>query len=79
MADQAAKEAVTQRSPTVGPESIFKVLLAPELPPSPRYTKEEEKWALNEGAIKEKEGLVEAPRPKTLCPQQYNTPADKTT
>ena len=39
MADQAAKEAVTQPSPTVGLESIFKVVLAPELPPSPKYTR----------------------------------------
>ena len=47
LADQAAKEAVTQLSPTMGLESIFKVVLAPELPPSPRYTKEEDQWALN--------------------------------
>ena len=54
--DQAAKEAATHPSPTVGPESILKVLLALELPPSLRYTKEEDQWALNEGGIKEKEG-----------------------
>ena len=42
LADQEAKEAVTQPSPTVGPESIFKVHLKPELPLSPRYTKEED-------------------------------------
>ena len=30
LADQAAKEAVTQPNPTVGPESTFKVFLAPE-------------------------------------------------
>ena len=45
LADQAAKEVATQTSPTVGPKSIFKVLLAPELPPSLRYTKEEDQWA----------------------------------
>ena len=56
LADQAGKEAATQPSPTVGPESIFKILLAPELPPSLRYTKKEDQWALNEGGIKEKEG-----------------------
>ena len=59
LADQAAKELAaqpTQLSPTVGPEPISKVLLAPELPPSPRYTKKEHQWALNEGGIKEKEG-----------------------
>ena len=61
LADQAAKEAVTQLSPTMGLESIFKVVLAPELPPSMRYTKKEDQWALNEGGIKRKGGLVEAP------------------
>ena len=60
-ADQAAKEAATLLSPTVSPESIFKVLLTPELPPSPRYTKEEDQWALNEGGIKEKEGWWKLP------------------
>jgi len=52
LADQAAKEVVTQPSPTVGPKSIFKVLLAPELP----LSKEEDQWALNKEEIKEKEG-----------------------
>ena len=51
LADQTAKEAVTQPSPTVGPKSIFNVHLAPELPPSPRDTKEEDQWALNKGEI----------------------------
>ena len=60
LADQAAKEAATQPIPRVGPRSIFKVLLAPELPPSPRYTKEDQ-WALNEGGIKEKEGWWKLP------------------
>ena len=54
LADQRAKEAATQPSPTVGPKSIFNVLLAPKLPPSRRYTKEEDQWALNEGGIKKK-------------------------
>ena len=35
---------------------MFTVLMAPELPPSPRYTKEEDQRALNEGGIREKEG-----------------------
>ena len=68
MADQAAKEAVTQPSPTVGPESIFKVVLAPELPPSLRYTKEEDQWALNEGGIKEKEGWWKPPDQRLFVP-----------
>ena len=38
-ADQAVREAATQPIPKVDPEATFKVLLAPELPPSPRYTK----------------------------------------
>ena len=68
MADQAAKEAATQPSPTVGPEAIFKVLLTPELPPSPRYTKEEDQWALNEGRIKEKEGWRKLPDQRLFVP-----------
>ena len=54
LADQAAKEAATQPSPTVGPESVFKVLLASELPLSLRCNKEKYQWALNEGGIKER-------------------------
>ena len=68
LADQEAKEAVTQPSPTVGPESIFKVVLAPELPPSLRYTKEEDQWALNEGGIKEKEGWWKPPDQRLFVP-----------
>ena len=59
----------------MGPESIFKVLLAPELPPSPGYTKEEDQWSLNEGGIKEKEGC-QAPKPRTavqLVKQHHDT------
>ena len=78
LADQGAKEVATQPSPTVGPESIFKILLAPELPPSLRYTKKEDQWALNEGGIKEKEGC-QAPKPRTLCPQQSCSSVGKTT
>ena len=61
LADQAAKEVATQRSPTVGPEYMFMVLMAPELPLSPRYTKEEDQWAVNDGRIKEKEGCWRLP------------------
>ena len=67
LADQAAKEAVTQLSPTVGLESIFKVVLAQELSPSPRYTKEDQ-WALNEGGIKEKEGWRKLPDQRLFVP-----------
>ena len=67
MADQAAKEAATQPSPTVGPESIFKVVLVPELPPSLRYTKKDQ-WALNEGRIKEKEGWRKLPDQRLFVP-----------
>ena len=54
-------KSVTVASTTVGLGSIFKVLLAAELPPSPRYTKKEDQWALNEGGIKEKEGWWKLP------------------
>ena len=56
LANQIAKKAATQPSPTVGHEPISKVLLAPELPPSLRYTKEEDQWALDVGGTKGKEG-----------------------
>ena len=68
MADQRAKEAATQPSPTVGPKSIFNVLLAPKLAPSRRYTKEEDQWALNEGGIKEKEGWWKLPDQRLFVP-----------
>ena len=68
MADQAGKEAATQPSPTVGPESIFKVFLTQELPLSLRYTKEEDQWALNKGEIKEKEGWWKLPEQRLFVP-----------
>ena len=64
LADQAAKDVVTQPSPTVGPKSIFKVLLAPELP----LSKEEDQWALNKEEIKEKEGWWKLPEQRLFVP-----------
>ena len=59
---------MTQLNPTVGPESIFKVFLSPELPPSPGYTKEEDQWALNEGGIQAKEGCWKLPDQRLFVP-----------
>ena len=67
LADQVAKKAATKPSPTVGPESIFKVVLVPELPPSLRYTKKDQ-WALNEEGIKEKEGWCRLPDQRLFVP-----------
>ena len=67
-ADQAAKEVETQPSPTVCPESISKVLSAQELPPSPRYTKEEDQWALDEGGTKGREGWWKLPDQRLFGP-----------
>ena len=61
----------------MGPESIFKVLLAPELPPSLRYTKEDQ-GAVNEGGIKKKR-VGGSSQTKDSLSQQYNNPAGKTT
>ena len=61
---------MTQLSSTVGLESIFKVVLAQELPPSPRYTKEDQ-WALNEGGIKEKEGCWKLPNQGLFVPSSH--------
>ena len=68
MADQAVEEAATQPSPTVGPESIFKVLLAPELPASLRYSKEKDQWALDDGGTKGKEGWWKLPDQRLFVP-----------
>ena len=68
LGDHAAEKAVTQLSPTVGPESIFKVHLMPELPLSPRYSKEEDQWTLNERRIKEKEGSRKLPDQRLFVP-----------
>ena len=78
LADQGAKEVATQPSPTVGPESIFKVFLTQELPLSLRYTKEEDQWALNEGGIKEREGWWKL-LDQRLFPEQFSNPAGKAT
>nr|KAF6474855.1 hypothetical protein HJG63_010988 [Rousettus aegyptiacus] len=43
-ADQAVKEAACQPIVTTGPKSSSSIHLAPELAPSPKYTKEEEQW-----------------------------------
>jgi hypothetical protein len=51
------------------PKQTTKLLLAPELPPSPNYTKEEEQWAKDEKGIKEKGGWWKLPDQR-LCPQQ---------
>ena len=48
VADQAAKEVATQRSPTVGPESSFTVLMEPELPLRPLRGLQETRVATRE-------------------------------
>ena len=68
LADQAAKEAATQQSPTVDLEPIFKVLLAPELPASLRYSKEKDQWALDDGGTKGKEGWWKLPDQRLFVP-----------
>ena len=55
LADQAAKEAAHQLNATMGPRPISKVHLAPKLPVSPKYTKEEEQLDSSEGETR-KEG-----------------------
>ena len=67
MATRQPRRQHTQLSPTVGPESIFKVLLSLELPPSPGYTREDQ-WALNEGGIQEKEGCWKLPDQRLFVP-----------
>ena len=67
-ANQVAKGVATQLNPTVGPEPISKVLLASELPPSRRCTKEEDQWALDEGGTKGKKGWWKLPDQRLFVP-----------
>jgi hypothetical protein len=56
LADQVAKRAVEELSSPEVPKQTTKLLLAPELPPTPNYTKVEEQWAKDEKGIKEEGG-----------------------
>jgi predicted Zn-dependent protease len=56
LVDQAAKRAAEKLSSPEVPKQTAKLLLAPELPPSPNYTKEEEQWAKDEKGMKEEGG-----------------------
>jgi ribonuclease HI len=57
LVDQAAKRTAAEELsfPEV-PKQTAKLLLAPELPPTPNYTKEEEQWTKDEKGIEEKGG-----------------------
>jgi hypothetical protein len=61
LADQAAKRAAEELSSAGVPEQTAKLLLAPELPPTQNYSKEEEQWAKDEKGIKEKGGWWKLP------------------
>ncbi|KAK1339609.1 hypothetical protein QTO34_018162 [Cnephaeus nilssonii] len=63
-ADTAAKQASReQRTPS-------KIMLAPELPIPPKYTAQEEGWALQEGGNMTKEGWWILPECKSTCLEQ---------
>ena len=73
MADQATKEVATQLSPTLGPKPFSKVLLAPELPLSLRYTKEEDQKALEREEQKEKRAGRSYQTQDSLSPAIYSS------
>lgn len=50
-----------------------KVLLAPELPTSPKYHQEEDHWAPNEGGIQAKEGWGKLPDQRLFAPSSGAT------
>jgi hypothetical protein len=59
LADQTARMAAEELSSPEVPEKVAKLLLAPELPSTPNYTKEKEQWAKDERGTKRKGRLVE--------------------
>lgn len=69
-----AKRAANQLNPTMSPEPVLKVLLAPMLPSPPKYNQDKDQWALSEGGDQRKGGLVEAVRSKTFCPRILRSP-----
>jgi hypothetical protein len=68
LADQAAKRAAEELSSPEVPKQTVKLLLAPELPPTPNYTKEEEQWAKDEKGIEEKGGWWKLPYQRLFVP-----------
>jgi hypothetical protein len=73
VADQVARRAAEELSSPGVPEQTAKLLLAPELPPTPIYTKEEEQWAKDEKGIKEK-GIWWKLPDQRLCPPAVAAP-----
>jgi hypothetical protein len=68
LVDQAAKRAAEELSSPKMPKQTAKLLLAPELPPTPNYTKEEEKWAKDEKGIKEEGDWWKLPDQRLFVP-----------
>jgi hypothetical protein len=72
-----ARRAVEDLSSPKVPEQTIKLLLAPELPPFPNYTKEEEQWAKDERGIKEKGGRWKLPDLRLFVPIAVAAPPVK--
>jgi hypothetical protein len=68
LADQAAKRAAEELSSPKVPKQTAKLLLAPELPPTPNYTKEEKQWAKDGKGIKGKGGCWKLPDQRLMSP-----------
>jgi hypothetical protein len=70
------KEAEELSSPGMLQQTA-KLLLAPELPPTPNYTKVEEQWAKDEKGIKEKGGWWKLPDQGLFVPSAVAAPLVK--
>jgi hypothetical protein len=77
LANQAARRAAEEQSFPGVREQTAKLLLAPELPPTPNYTKEEEQWENNENGIKERGGWWKLPDQRLFVPSAIAAPLVK--
>jgi hypothetical protein len=74
LTDQVAKRAAEELSSPEALKQTNKLLLAPELPPTPNYTKEEEQWAKDKKGIKEKGGWWKMPDQRLFVPSAIAAP-----
>jgi hypothetical protein len=77
LADQMARRTAEELSSPEAPKQTAKLLLAPELPPTLNYTKEEEQWAKDEILIKEQGGWWKFPDQRVLVPSTIAAPLVK--
>jgi hypothetical protein len=74
LADQMATRAAEELSSPEAPKQTAKLLLAPELPPTPNYTKEEESLGKDEKGIKDQGGWWKVPDQRLFVPSAIVAP-----